>query len=227
MEDTRRRFPSFLSLLLTAGVLLVGGIVAWLMLGRFVLPLQKVTNLEVVNLTDSAGTLMWVTDGAVADSVTLSSGNKKTKEVKSSKVHFVELSGLKPGKDYDYQVSDQFGRLVVTGKFTTRPILVKLNLPRTVYGKVVDRNNKGVAGTLVAVRRIFLGTSPQVQSDRIAGLTNDSGNFVLDINNVFLNTIPAGAEERLEIKVWSPDGKYKENLLTTVQTQPIPNIAIE
>lgn len=205
--------------------LFVGGFQFWAL--KFS-PTFPVLDVQVSNLTDRSVTLSWVTTTPMVGVVRFLGEKNLTREANrtESKIHVVTISGLQPRKAYYIYVTNYYGRKISTVPFMTLPTPMTVKLPQTVYGKVISDGQPSV-DSLVLLRRIFL-TTPQVSSETISTTTNTSGNFLLDLSNAFLvgETSADSSYERLEIKVWDRNGKFKESLMTTIQTQPVPNIEL-
>jgi len=186
-------------------------------------PIEPVQRLVVSNLTDSAFTLTWWTAKPtlgivqVGDNAGVLSSKKE-----ASKMHSIDVTGLKPNTPYMYAVLNQYGRQAVSAKVSTLATQ-ELSLPNPAYGKVVMAEGKSAEGLLVTLRKVYLDSNPQVKSNVLTSITNSSGNYLFDLSNVTVKDAPK-VGERLEVIVWTADGKEKSNLFVMNQTQPIPTI---
>lgn len=209
-------------------LLLVVSLVGWQVYKMRLSPVYPVYDVQFSNLTDQLATVSWKTAQPTVGGVRFLGERRIFGETdsKAKRVHMVTITQLKPQTAYSAYVTNSFGRQIRSFTFKTPPIPPQIKIPSPVYGKVLDQNGKPVTGALVFLRRVFVDTTPQVQTEPVSALTNASGNYLLDLNNSFFvdNTTNAFSAERLKITVWWPDGTMKENLLTQNQIQPIPDI---
>ena len=193
---------------------------------------------RLTNLSDNSASLSWITDKEVTGFIVW--GTKATELTQSqraeikSKTHYFTLRNLTPNTLYYYKMGTGGKTYDNNGSpytFTTAPIAPSPPTPDEVYGKVKT------IGDSVGKILIFLtikdqdGEGSPGTSTTLSAVTSSSGSFIADLGNsrtADLNNYFSYSREKdyLEIEAEGADQGKARVLLTTAQTQPLPDITL-
>lgn len=144
-----------------------------------------------------------------------------------SRLHFVEMSGLKPETKYSVFIWNGLRAVRVQTRFSRQVSTLSVQdafpkLPQPGYGSVVDGSGRPIPEALVFVYRHV--------SDRFyfpaAAVTNEEGNYAVDLSNLEQTNLPFIAGSYL-IEVIDQTGKTTKQIFDREFHSPFPPIKIE
>lgn len=144
-----------------------------------------------------------------------------------SRLHLVELSGLKPETKYSVFIFNGLRPIRVRTLFYSRVSTLSVQdalpkLPQPGYGSAVDGGGRPIAEALVLVHRHV--------SDRFyfpaAAFTNEEGNYSVDLSNLEQTTQPFTVGSYL-VEVVDQTGKTTRQVFDREFHSPFPPIKIE
>ena len=193
---------------------------------------------RLTNLSDNSASLSWTTDKEIAGFIVW--GTKPTELTQSqraeikSKTHYFTLRGLTPKTLYYYKIGTGGKTYDNNGSpytFTTAPVAPAPPTPDEVYGKVKTMGNSVGKILIYLTIKDADGEGSSGTSTTLSAATSASGSFITDLGNsrtADLNNYFSYSREKdyLEIEAEGADQGKARVLLTTAQTQPLPDITL-
>jgi len=195
-------------------------------------------NIRLTNLSDNSGSLSWITDkeitGFVVWGTAPGSLAQSQKSESKSEIHHFNLRSLKPNTLYYYKIGSGSKTYDNNGSpytFTTAPIASAPPTPDEVYGKVKTISGPAQGVLVYLTLKDQDGQGSNGSSTSLSALTSSSGSFVADLGNTRTADLTAyfnysREKDNLEIEVEGTDQGKARVILTTAQTQPLPEISL-
>lgn len=206
-----RRIPTPIGLLLVLIIVIVLAVVTELvkqnthLFSRATPAEELIVPLSVANVTDTSLTFYWISTvtkpGVVVYGLSPTSLDKVATDRNSSQIHFIQVSGLKPGTTYYFRLDGQ-------DNASLKEVTTKVSSPPTA-DPIFGKSTPGV---------IAVWERDGFPEDKIAALTKGDGSYVLPVYGIV-----AGQKEK--ITFYSPDGQASINCVAG-KDKPLPTVEI-
>lgn len=186
------KIPTLLGIAVLIAVLVSGGLYYFYFKPRSQISIDvQVTNLQVVNITNTSASIVWQTSVPVIGQVLYGSfeplsqtanDNRDREQQTAREIHFVTINGLSPNSKYVFKVKNDSDIEEKASEFTTAKTQEKsgdelsFSFIKPLKGTILNSNLNPVDESL-----IFL-TIPGAQP--LATFSSTAGNFILSLKTV-------------------------------------------